>query len=256
MVLLTATPSIVQAISSLPHDSRFRTENTTLPTSPGSPVSHRTLIQLSKCIPNVTLDALLRGTKVYVPPPPPKAEPSEEYKALMARLHADQERREYKALLEKREAESQQALSGQTSEETQKEEKDDISPSLIFNMLLSVVMCAWVAFYLTRWWPNDGIRVLVSLGTAVVVGVAEVTVYAAYLRKVEDSRSKEKRKRERKEFIGQFEGEESFDAWGNRTQQEDQVEKTEIWGRGVHGGMRRRVRDKWEKEQDQNAEKT
>lgn len=253
MVLLTATPSIIQAISSLPHDSRLHSENSTLPTNPGNPISHSTLIQLSKCIPNVTLDALLRGTKVYIPPPPPRPEPSEEYKALMARLRADQERREYKTLLEKQEAESQQALSGQIGEETQEEVKDDISPSLILNMLLSVVMCAWVAFYLTKWWPNDGIRVLVSLATAVVVGVAEVTVYAAYLRKVEDSRNKERRKRERKELIGQYQGEQGFDAWGSVVQQGTQVEKTEIWGRGVHGGMRRRVRDKWERDQDRNA---
>lgn len=172
----------------------------------------------------------------------------------MARLRADQERKEYRAMVAKQEAESQQALSGKTSSD-ELEEKDDISPSLVLNILLSVVMCAAVAFHLTRWWPNDGVRVLVSLGTGIVVGVAEVTVYAAYLRKVEESKMKERKKKERKELIGEFTGEIGDDnAQEGRevshTGTDAEVEKTEIWGRGKHGGMRRRVREKWEKEQD------
>jgi len=154
-------------------------------------------------------------------------------------------------MVAKQEAESQQALSGQIGTDRDEEEgKDDISPSLVLNIVLSVVMCAGVAFHLTRWWPNDGVRVLVSLGTAILVGVAEVTVYAAYLRKVEESKTMERRKKERKELIGEYTGSgEGIDLdIGNG--KSDEVEKTEIWGRGVHGGMRRRVREKWEKEQE------
>lgn len=168
----------------------------------------------------------------------------------MARLRAEQDRKDYRALLARQEAESQQALSAETTSDAAAE-KDDISPSLILNMLLSVVLCAAVAFHLTRWWPNDGVRVLVSLGTAVVVGVAEVTVYAAYLRKVTESRLKERKKKEQKEFIGEYVGDgDEMDAWGSALGQHGEVEKTEIWGRGLHGGIRSRVRKKWEKEQE------
>lgn len=248
MVLLTTTPTILSAISSLPPTSSFSSEN--LPTTHGSPISHTTLIALSKHL-NISLNTLLRGTKPYHAPPPPKPEPSEEYKALMARLRVEQERRDYRALVAKQEAESLQAVGAPQDDEL--EGQDDISPSLVLNMLLSVVMCAAAAFYMTRWWPNDGVRVLVSLAVAVIVGVAEVTVYAGYLRKVEESRRKERKKRERKEVIGEFTGQdEGVDAWG--TGMDVEVEKTEIWGRGVHGGARRRVREKWEKDQSKIEE--
>lgn len=259
MVLLTTTPTILAAISSLPSDS-LPSQSQSLPTSTDSPVSHTTLLTLSACLrkssPSYTLNTLLRGAKPYIAPPPPKPEPSDEYKALMARLRADQERREYRAMVAKQEAESLQALSGRIGTDGDEEEgKDDISPSLVLNIVLSIVMCAGVAFHLTRWWPNDGVRVLVSLATAVVVGVAEVTVYAAYLRKVEESKRLERRKKERKVLIGEYTGprdDGDADVW---TGNAGEVEKTEIWGKGVHGGMRRRLREKWEKEQEQEQRK-
>ena len=98
---------------------------------------------------------------------------------------------------------------------------------------------------MTRWWNNDGIRVLVSLLVAVVVGVAEVTVYAGYLRKVKMSREKERRLRERKVVV-------SSETVGAREEVTETKDTEEIWGRGKHGGIRRRVREKWEKEQEGN----
>lgn len=143
--------------------------------------------------------------------------------------------------------EERRALLGQDPDE----EKDDVTPSLVLNMLLSVVMCAGAAFYLTKWWPNDGVRVLVSLATGIVVGIAEVTVYSGYLRKVDESRKKERKKKEKKEVIGEYNGpEDAVDAWGSKEDGTPVGEKTEIWGRGVNGGVRRRVREKWEKEQE------
>jgi hypothetical protein len=83
------------------------------------------------------------------------------------------------------------------------------------------------------------------LSTGIVVGVAEVTVYAGYLRKVKISQEKERAKREKKEFIGEYRGEPIEKDSLSAT-----AEKREIWGRGINGGMRRRVREKWEKEQE------
>jgi len=80
----------------------------------------------------------------------------------------------------------------------------------------------------------------------IVVGVAEVTVYAGYLRKVEQSRVKERKTREIKTVVGKFngEGEDGIAMVNGNTEDEER-----IWGRGVNGGVRRRVREKWEKEQ-------
>lgn len=245
-MFLTTTPHILEAISILPQTSDVRTK-TALPTEVNAPISHEALVTISKCLPDYTLNSLLRGTRVYSRPPAPKPKPSPEYVALMARLRVEQEQRDYKALLARQAYEERRALLGQDPDE----EKDDISPSLVLNILLSVVMCAGAAFYMTRWWPNDGVRVLVSLTTGIVVGVAEVTVYAGYLRKVDESRRKEKKLREKKEVIGEYTGpEDAVDATGVKKDGSSEGEQTEIWGRGVNGGMRRRVREKWEKEQD------
>jgi len=157
----------------------------------------------------------------------------------MARLRKDQEKRGYAALVSKQAAEQADVDADGGN--------DDISPSLVLNILLSVAMCAAAMLYLTRWWHNDGVRVLVSLGTGLVVGVAEVTVYAAYLRNVRVSREKERAKREKKQFIAEFRGDEPGIPLDHIVDG-----KEEIWGRGKHGGMRRRVRERWERAQDKN----
>lgn len=245
-MFLTTTPRILEAISVLPKTSHARTESE-LPIEVDAPISHKTLVDISRCLQDYTLNSLLRGTRIYREPPAPKPAPSPEYVALMARLRVEQEQRDYKAMVARQAYEERRALLGQDPDE----EKDDVTPSLVLNMLLSVVMCAGAAFYLTKWWPNDGVRVLVSLATGIVVGIAEVTVYSGYLRKVDESRKKERKKKEKKEVIGEYNGpEDAVDAWGSKEDGTPVGEKTEIWGRGVNGGVRRRVREKWEKEQE------
>ncbi|EXJ94584.1 hypothetical protein A1O1_02980 [Capronia coronata CBS 617.96] len=243
MVLLVTTPRILDAISSL--SSSDRSSLPPLPTTPGAPIEHSAVIALSRLTISqarrYTLNTLLLGTHVYVPPPAPKPQPSPEYVALMDRLRKEQEQRDYAHMVSKR-----ASVYGGV-EEGEGEERDDISPSLVLNILLSIVLCAIAMFYLTRWWPNDGLRVLVSLSTGMVVGVAEVTVYAGYLRKVRLSKEKERAKREKKQFIGEYRGEAIPESVLSVP-----AEKEEIWGRGANGGMRRRVRDKWEKDQDRN----
>jgi len=87
-----------------------------------------------------------------------------------------------------------------------------------------------------------------------VVGVAEVVVYAAYLRQKAEAREKEGKKKERKVLIGEVKFDKDKD-WKKgeivKKLKEDGAEsREEIWGRGLNGGMRRRVRDQWEKEQE------
>jgi len=91
--------------------------------------------------------------------------------------------------------------------------------------------------------------VLTSLAVAIVVGVAETVVFASYLRKKREAKVKETRKREVKRVLGEYRGD--YGA-GNEGVTAVGAEREEIWGRGVNGGMRRRVREKWEKEQQRD----
>ncbi|KAJ9611230.1 hypothetical protein H2200_004413 [Cladophialophora chaetospira] len=251
MVLLQTTDRILSAIGTLSPDERssLAPSDTSLPTTCDQPIEHKTLIALSRLLPRTQaqtlspLNVLLRGAHVYIPPPPPKPQPSPEYVALMERLRREQEQREYRSLVSKRES----------ADLASDDDQDDISPSLVLNILLSIVLCAMAVFQLTRWWSNDGVRVLLSLGTGIVVGVAEVVVYMAYLRKVGTSKQKERSRVEKKVVIGEYKGEQEItDAQGRPVSIDaaTAMEKEEIWGRGINGGMRRRVREKWEREQE------
>lgn len=79
MVLLTTTPLIAKALNELSPSSRLDLKLPDPVPSPGAPISHDQLISLSKAFTKqkngYTLNFLLRGTKVYIPPPPQKPEP-------------------------------------------------------------------------------------------------------------------------------------------------------------------------------------
>lgn len=86
MVLLVVTPCILSALEVVPTSRR---KDLSLPEclEVNGPISHEQLIGLSRFLKSnpegnngddkisITLDSLLRGTKVYVPPPPKKPEP-------------------------------------------------------------------------------------------------------------------------------------------------------------------------------------
>lgn len=95
MVLLTMTDAIVDALKSLPASSEItNTDEAELngePTSTGNqdmsdpevgkPISHGDIVHLWKRLQTAqagsspSLEQLLRGAQVYIPPPPPKKEP-------------------------------------------------------------------------------------------------------------------------------------------------------------------------------------
>ncbi|KAL9624508.1 MAG: hypothetical protein Q9160_001172 [Pyrenula sp. 1 TL-2023] len=259
MVLLTATPAIVSAISSLPQTAEQLNNNdskighvspstpsilSSLPRSLDEPISHASLIELSQilsaafpaCSSQYSLHNLLRGTNVYHPPPPPKPQPTAEYLASKEKLVKEQEEREYRRLLQKGH-----------DEPSDGEDADDISPSLVLNILVSVLLCGYAGFWATRFWSNQGLRVLSSMAIGLLVGVAEVVVYAAYLRKAKDAKAKEAEKREIRVLVREA-------PQGTRSYSEkNAVERDVIWGRGINGGVRRRVQEKWEKRQLENS---
>ena len=259
MVLLTTTPEILHAISRLPprcpdnspyvisEDSSLPTPSTpsalsTLPTSLDEPISHSALIAVAQQLSlagdhtrHFSLNRLLHGTQLYIAPPKENPKPSAEYLALKAKLLREQEQREYNRLVH---AKSEDGI--QSRDEAG---EDDISPSLVVNILLSILLSGFAVYWATRFWPNQGIRVLVALGAAVVVGTAESVVYAAYLRKADSAKERESRKREKKTLI-------PVDGTSIATAKADGGQATElIWGRGPNGGARRRVQERWMKNQ-------
>jgi hypothetical protein len=243
MVLLTVTPQILALSSRVP--SSAIPNDLKLPTSLSSPIDHKTLVLLSR-LTKTSLNTLLHNTRPYFAPSPPPPTPTAEYLALKARLLKEQEQREYDRLLPVSTTKSPSFLASEDG-------SDDISPSLVLNILLSIVLCAFVAFHVTRFWSDTGLRVLMALGVGIVVGVAEAAVYSAYLMKKADARAKENKKKEQKFVIGEAKIDNKSEGvidLGDIRKTED---KEEIWGRGLNGGMRRRVREKWEKEQEHNT---
>ncbi|RJE17388.1 hypothetical protein PHISCL_10275, partial [Aspergillus sclerotialis] len=212
MVFLVITPRILSALDSIPPSSR---EDLKLPPSPElhSPISHDQIIRLSRHLRTNTdhadgsLNSLLRGTKVYKPPPPKKPEPSPEYLALKARLLAAAEKDEYARLMNPASiydpaknspasifTSSTPALSSlhdPHSSSNSESDTDPLTPSLVLNIFLSILLTGFSVYWaLTSFQtselnvpfisPGKGrgmsepVRVLASLVMAVVVGVAEV----------------------------------------------------------------------------------
>lgn len=155
--------------------------------------------------------------------------------------------------------------------------RDPLTPSLVLNIFLSVLLTGFSTYWaLSKFstpdiltstvasaWrgrnvrgASEPVRVLLSLFVALLVGLAEVLIYAIYLGKSEDARVKEKRRREKKKVIGSERiGGKAEQAETDGQQMVDRDEE-KIWGRGVNGGLRRRVREKWEeqeKEQDRKG---
>lgn len=107
---------------------------------------------------------------------------------------------------------------------------------------------------------KDPVFVLISMFVGLLVGVAETVVYAAYLRKVKEAKREEKKIRERKEVIAssalRSEEKDATEDTGVDTPVIDGTnrEEVKIWGKGVNGGIRRRVRERWETVNEDSTE--
>lgn len=164
----------------------------------------------------ITLDFLLRGSKIYIAPPPPKPEPSAAYKALMARLRVEEEAREYERMINpplKAETFAQRfpnphftgaplSIGGNSNIE-----EDDVSYEevhrqivLIINVLVSIIACAVFIWVAARHWSVPK-RLGLSMGGSGAVAIAEVAVYSGYVRRVQEAKRKEKKKPEIKEIV-------------------------------------------------------
>lgn len=251
MVQLTMTPAIVRALEHLHGCGQLR-ENFQKTSEPsldhpttGNPISHGQIIAISKALGKLKetpmdiqvgssvpyhLDELLRGAKIYIGPPKPKAEPvaiysisreepvnlkqTSEYKALMDRLRREEEERAYERM-------TKPPLPKETSQRFPNSshatlfpaaqadigEDDEISyadinrqMTLIINILISIVACSVAIWLAARHWSTPS-RLGLSMGGSGMIGIAEVVVYAGYLRKVKEAREKGKKETEIKEIV-------------------------------------------------------
>lgn len=72
--------------------------------------------------------------------------------------------------------------------------------ALIFNILISIVACSAAIWMAASHWSTPK-RLGLSMGGSGVVGVAEVVVYAGYLRRLKEAKEKGKKEVETKEII-------------------------------------------------------
>jgi hypothetical protein len=137
-----------------------------------------------------------------------------EYKALMARLRREEEARSYHRMTNPPPpmetfaqhfplSSSAHAFS---SNQFQPEEDEvtysdvDRQMALVLNVLISIVACAAAIWIAAKWWSTPA-RLAVSFGGSLLVGVAEVVVYSGYVRRVGESKGKEKQLKEVKEVM-------------------------------------------------------
>ena len=93
------------------------------------------------------------------------------------------------------------------------------------------------------------------MAVGILVGVAEVGLFVIYGGRVEGARRREREIRERKVVVRDGKGQGSDGSVEEDGREvivgvDTETETEEIWGRGANGGMRRRVREKWERERD------
>ncbi|TAQ83272.1 hypothetical protein B7494_g8404 [Chlorociboria aeruginascens] len=186
----------------------------------GNPISHVQILNLSTQLKYAdltpwTLEILLRGSKVYISPLTPKAEPTSEYKALMARLRRDEESRVYERMLnppppmetfaQRFPASAARAFSD--NQYSSNRDDDEVTYSdidkqmtVILNVVISILACAGALWMVARWWSTPA-RLALSMSGSLLVGIAEVVVYSGYLKRVGEAKGKEKQLKEVKEVV-------------------------------------------------------
>lgn len=232
MVLLSMTPAIVAAVK-IYLDGGERTPSADEPPlgepAVGKPISHGQIIDIAAYLKknkgateqrsqdgegmSIRLADLLRGSSVYIPPSQPKPEPTPEYKALMARLRKEEEARSYERMLKppgpvesfsQRFANSPQGFlfgTDTTSADDDEMTYQDVDRqlTLIINILVTVVACSIAVWTAARRWDTPQ-RLALSMSSSIVLAIAEVVVYWGYINRLQDARTKEKKRVEKKEI--------------------------------------------------------
>lgn len=176
-----------------PADPSIARQHTTVP--------HDLLIRVARWArshdrPDLCLDRLLRGARIYTPPPPKYERPRELDESLKA-IRLEQERRTYDAMIHH----TAPTDRGATHEERLAWRETRLHISAILNVLLSMAAIAAAV-----WWGAGSAsplwKVSVALTLSVLIGTAEVVLYTQYGRTVKHSRTKrivrQQRRRQRR----------------------------------------------------------
>ncbi|SPO07614.1 uncharacterized protein DNG_10309 [Cephalotrichum gorgonifer] len=311
MVLLTMTPSIVEGLeilgesASAEHAKAKITETESTETksteaetpdttnaktnvdepsldapAPGKPISHGQILDLWKALKDqkrtaYTLEKLLEGARVHIPPPPPKPESAKtpEFKALMARLRREEEARAYDRMLNPPQPlpfpTSQPSFSSaahpssfdpfaavhKPADPADVAADDNVAAiakelnqqlMLVLNILLSVFGTAAAVWFAARWWSVTA-RLLLSLAAAIVVAIADVVIVSGFASKVARGRDKSKKEVEVREVVntwvvgGKGEAEEGEEEVGGGVEEETGTKATGL-STEENANLRRRNR--------------
>lgn len=96
---------------------------------------------------------------------------------------------------------------------------------LVINFLVTIFGCAATLWILGRWWSTPA-RLFLTMGGSIVVGIAEVGVYYAYVWHLGDAKRKDAKVREVKEVV---------ETWVVGAEKEEQEEASETGSKEVDG---------------------
>jgi len=211
MVLLSMTKATVEVVKQYTVLAQsIEDENPPLDSpKEGDPISHAQLIHITKFLRTknevVHLDQLLKGSTIYQPPKAGSGPKSSEYEQLMARLRKEEEARSYDRMLNPTSLHHQNndfahilnqnknIAASQDDDLTYKEVNRQVS--VIFNVLVTVICCGIAIWIAARSWSAPP-RLALAMTGSLIVGIAEVVVYTGYLRRVNEAKSREKKKKE------------------------------------------------------------
>nr|POE52015.1 hypothetical protein CFP56_52396 [Quercus suber] len=248
MVQLVSTPAVKSAIDEY-CATKCASKAVSLDETPtivsGESIDHHRLIEVSRYLvkrdqdSNTAnkwrLDALLRGTAIHRPLPPPKPEPvriwsfrfapthintsqTPQYKALMQKLRQQEEQRQYERMtnplpqaetFKQRFPHSPYDFNPATShgQSAAYDVVDEVTYAdvnrqiiLIINVLVSIIACSIAIWIAARRWSVPQ-RLALSLSGSGVVAIAEVAIYLGYLKRIRDAKTIEGAVVEHKEIV-------------------------------------------------------
>ena len=138
-----------------------------------------------------------------------------EFKALMARLRADEERKQYERMTNPpSETFGQRSLDGTSTfepatshgqtgvDQIEESTYQDVERqmALIINVLVSIIACSVAIWIAARHWSVPQ-RLGLSMSGSATVAIAEVAIYLGYIKRTKDAKDLEIKKAERKEVV-------------------------------------------------------
>ena len=174
-------------------------------------ITHQDLVKFYQtCHPTSSLLQLIQQSKLHVPKFETHKQPkTKEFLKSMERLRLEAKEQEYRKLINPTPQFStlyEEKLDEHdlTPQQAAKELKNQLTT--IVNIIISVVSVAYAIWYWTEtsWGLPLSYRVLLSVFFGILVLVAEVVVYMGYLNKIEDARTRERKKKEVKKVVRTF----------------------------------------------------